>query len=903
MVLRRRKNRLFSLICILALLFSGIHVMPVQAENLDDNLIQNSNFAFLDMSAWNKAQGSASIYGATTETAVFDNIKTYGVIADRTAKYQCFAQDVTDLVDNGRKYKFSFYAMLSDDYNGAPEAQRQVTFSPYVTVDGKTHYLGSYSSEITGNSSQVLTPGVWTYFEGTFQMTFSGNIEEVVIRLLEQGSNYGSGECVLGDYYVTGVSLREIREEVLIEDVEPLCDAITDDTKEDFIVGTTMSVNDLTENGVLQLINKHFNAITPGNALKPDAIFNYSNYYCPGTVTTTLNGERLVVPKTDFSRAEKILDKVLEWNEQNPSKKIQVRGHVLLWHAQTPEWFFHEDYDASNAYVSKEVMNKRLEWYIKTVLEHFTNEDSPYKDLFYGWDVVNEAVSDSTGTYRTDTENDSESLSAATHGSNSSWWHVYGSEEFIINAFKYANKYAPADIELYYNDYSTCYSTKKGGILELLKAVKNAEGTRIDGMGMQAHYHMNTPEVSAFELAIREFAQVVDSVQITEWDLKAGSNYDGSDEAKLEEYVAQAYRYKAFYDVILKLRGEGLNITGITIWGVVDKNSWLQSSSNVGGSSDGTQLQCPLLFDDYYKVKPAYWAFVNPSKIETYTLTTPTPEVTATPSPTPEATVTPTPTPTVAPTPTSTPTPSPDRERQVKAFVERMYTVALGRASEAGGLEFWTNQLLGHGSDGAAVSAGFILSPEFRENDYSDEAYLEVLYRTFFNREMDEGGCIYWMQAMHEGKSREYILSNFVNSNEFEEICVGYGIIKGVMLEDGTTINPGISQFVERLYTTALERASERAGLEEWSVRITNGVNTPEEVAKFFFLSEEYVNKHTTNDKYVETLYLTFMDRDSESSGKAYWVAELEKGMSREAVLEGFANSKEFQEIMDRYGL
>lgn len=88
-------------------------------------------------------------------------------------------------------------------------------------------------------------------------------------------------------------------------------------------------------------------------------------------------------------------------------------------------------------------MTLRHEWYIKTMAEHYMGENSKYKDMFYGWDVVNEAISDGRGTYRNENE-------------NSTWWRVYGSNEFIINAFRFANKYVPADVELYYNDYGDC---------------------------------------------------------------------------------------------------------------------------------------------------------------------------------------------------------------------------------------------------------------------------------------------------------------------------------------------------------------------------------------------------------------------------------------------------------------
>ncbi len=241
-------------------------------------------------------------------------------------------------------------------------------------------------------------------------------------------------------------------------------------------------------------------------------------------------------------------------------------------------------------------------------------------------------------------------------------------------------------------------------------------------------------------------------------------------------------------------------------------------------------------------------------------------------------------------------------KKQVTAFVERMYTIALGRSSDPSGIEYWSNQLLTHQIDGAKLSEGFILSDEFEEKNYSDADYLKVLYKTFFNREADEGGIAHWTSQLNAGKSRRSVLAGFVNSAEFDELCTAYGIDRGTMTEEAP-VEGGVEQFVERMYTIALERASEPTGLAEWTRRINAGESTPEEVAKFFFLSDEYVEKNTSNDKYIETLYLTFMGRASEASGKAYWVDQLKQGVSRATALEGFAQSPEFQEIMKRYGL
>ena len=264
-----------------------------------------------------------------------------------------------------------------------------------------------------------------------------------------------------------------------------------------------------------------------------------------------------------------------------------------------------------------DVMNLRLEWYIKTVLEYYTGESSKYKGLFYGWDVVNEAISDSTATYRTDEEPGNDKLSDSTHGSKSSWWKVYGSNEFIINAFKFANTYAPAELELYYNDYNECDSNKMNGIVQLLKDVKEAEGTRIDGFGMQGHYTVSAPSVDQIEKAVRAYSEVVGKVMLTELDVKVSPMFDGTEAGLPDEYARQAAYYSAIYELMKTLNSEdGITVSGITIWGVIDTYSWLQQQSNVGGGATGTILQCPLLFDGNYKAKPAFWAFVDPSTVD-----------------------------------------------------------------------------------------------------------------------------------------------------------------------------------------------------------------------------------------------------------------------------------------------
>lgn len=232
-----------------------------------------------------------------------------------------------------------------------------------------------------------------------------------------------------------------------------------------------------------------------------------------------------------------------------------------------------------------------------------------------------------------------------------------------------------------------------------------------------------------------------------------------------------------------------------------------------------------------------------------------------------------------------------------------MYIVALNRESEPQGEKYWVDRLQGHESDGAGIAYGFIMSEEFQKRSLSDEEFIEVLYRTFFDRTADTDGREYWLSALRTGRSRGYVLSGFVNSVEFDTLCDSFGIIRGTMREDGSPCNVGIRQFVERQYTKVLNRAGEKEGIAFWTEEIIYGRQTPEEVGKLFFQSEEFLARNLNDADYVEVLYETFLGRASEPEGKNFWMQKLEAGMSRSAVLEGFSQSQEFAGILAGYGL
>ena len=594
-----------------------------------ENIIANGDFLNQDFSSWSASLGGATITAEPVEDGADIGVTTCGAITrsdDSSKSYECFAQDITEKVSEGQEYEFSFWAKLSDDYKDSKnkklkDSQKTVQFQPYY-VNGNDKEVYDTTGLISGTSAQVLEVGKWTKFEGTYKIP--SGAKKVVIRILEQGDWQEAGSCIMGKYYVANVSMKKITKPKpeIEKDIHDWKASVTKSLGNGSIAGTAIMLSEITDDTLMELVEKHFNAVTFGNELKPDALFNYQLDSSIKTEKINFNGSELEVPvvnekggNLDFSRADAMADKILEWNNAHPDQKIRIRGHVLVWHSQTQEWFFHENYDITKPYVNKETMNRRLEWFISSVFDHYFGKaaNGKYDGLFYGWDVVNEAVIGNT--YRTDKVSAAESLSEIRHGNNSSWWHVYESNEFIINAFKYANKYAPANVELYYNDFGETDNTKCEGIVKLINDVKSAEGTRLDAFGMQAHYNVDGFSAAQFKSVAKKYAQAAGKVQLTELDFKASSTYDGTAATKESEYTKMAYCHKNLYEAIKALKEEGTNVSGITVWGVIEPNSWLHSQSNLGGGASGS-AQCPLLFDGNYKAKPAYWAYVDATKLQ-----------------------------------------------------------------------------------------------------------------------------------------------------------------------------------------------------------------------------------------------------------------------------------------------
>ena len=112
-----------------------------------------------------------------------------------------------------------------------------------------------------------------------------------------------------------------------------------------------------------------------------------------------------------------------------------------------------------------------------------------------------------------------------------------------------------------------------------------------------------------------------------------------------------------------------------------------------------------------------------------------------------------------------------------------------------------------------------------------------------------------------------------------------------------------LDDFVERCYTVTLDRHSDAPGFADWKDQLLNGRAVGIEIAYGFLFSKEYLAKNKDNDAYLKDLYMLFMGREPDSSGYDDWMGKLNSGVSRLEVFAGFANSTEFYNICDSYGI
>ena len=235
--------------------------------------------------------------------------------------------------------------------------------------------------------------------------------------------------------------------------------------------------------------------------------------------------------------------------------------------------------------------------------------------------------------------------------------------------------------------------------------------------------------------------------------------------------------------------------------------------------------------------------------------------------------------------------------------MERLYTQALGRKAEEKGKQYWVEEITAGRKSGGDCGLFFLTGEEFAGRKLSDEAFVDVLYKTFFDRESEETGKAYWLEVLKKGGARVDVIAGFIDSKEWCNLCADYGVRSGAPSAKAERPSKNALSFASRLYTCCLGRDPEEKGLQYWALALTNLEKTGAQAACEFFNSEEFTGLNTSDEEYVTRLYKTFMDRDPEAEGRDYWVGQLKSGVSRSIVLSKFVVSDEFTEICARYGI
>lgn len=307
-----------------------------------------------------------------------------------------------------------------------------------------------------------------------------------------------------------------------------------------------------------EILTSQFSSITLENYMKPEYILDQKKSIETGDV----------VVKFDSTTTE-----LLDWAQKN---NMAVRGHTLVWHDQTPEWLFHVDFDESKDYADRDTMLARLESYIKQVFDIL--EEKGYSDMFYAYDVVNEAWME-TGSLR-----------------KTNWYNTIG-KDYLRYAFYYADKYAPDNIKLFYNDYNE--NLKVAPLLKFVKTLVDDEGNSlIDGIGLQAHLYMSE-DIDKYLSSIDVLAKTGLILEITELDICLGSFDNPVKNAADDDYKAQGRVYYNLINGLLERVDAGtLNMDSLTVWGFTDGLSWRKESK-------------PCIYSDMLEPKYAYYGIAQ----------------------------------------------------------------------------------------------------------------------------------------------------------------------------------------------------------------------------------------------------------------------------------------------------
>ena len=241
----------------------------------------------------------------------------------------------------------------------------------------------------------------------------------------------------------------------------------------------------------------------------------------------------------------------------------------------------------------------------------------------------------------------------------------------------------------------------------------------------------------------------------------------------------------------------------------------------------------------------------------------------------------------------------------VTAFTTRLYDGVFQRKPDPEGLAYWVNGFTSKNITASQAAYFFFTSPEMGNLKLSDGIYIERLYTVMMGRASDAEGKTYWTGFLDKGMSRMGIVRQFLGSQEFKNICSTAGIDLGIIppASEARDVSPYLTVFLFRQYQVVLGRSVDIGSLNYWAGKyLYEGANLSD-ISRELFFSEEIVSKKWSNEVFLSSLYRTFFDREPEADGYAYWLNEMHGGMKRERVLDSFAYSWEFDEVIKGFNL
>jgi len=459
------------------------------------------------------------------------------LVTNRPNQGAGIGHDVTGLFEGGATYEVSAWLRFAE---GQPtdeiwlslqsSAGGSQSFSTLARFDTVTN---TGWTEVTASFTAPVADTAFLYFETRYQSGATGNTS---------------------DFLVDDVLVR-VPEPPVIEDLPGIHETV------DFPVGVAIDSRE-TAGGPSQLLLRHFNQVTAENHMKPESWYN---------------AERVFTPHEQAGA-------IMRFAQEND---LTVYGHVLVWHSQTPAWFFQNaaGQPLTSSPADQQILRDRLRTHVFAIAEHMSDTYGPFggdTNPLVAWDVVNEVIAD-TGDF-------------ADGLRRSNWYNILG-EQYIDLAFQYAdeafNDVYAADgvtrpVKLFINDYNTEQAGKRGRYLGLVERLL-ARDIPVDGVGHQFHVNLTMP-ISALGDALAEFEDLPVTQAVTEFDVPTGTPV--SQALRIE----QGYYYRDAFNVFREYADD---LFSVTMWGLTDGRSWRVNNG------------APLIFDDSLRAKPAYYGAVG----------------------------------------------------------------------------------------------------------------------------------------------------------------------------------------------------------------------------------------------------------------------------------------------------